>query len=140
MQKLILLIGILFLFVGPGRTDGFEDPCHYSTEGTDFWFGVMQNRNSGATHVVEVTVTSRVGAQFTVAWGPAETPIGSTYTVAPNSSVRVPIDYSLLESKGSESIENKGIHLVSTNPVNVYALNYRTQSSDVAVIYPTESL
>jgi len=50
------------------------------------------------------------------------------------------LNYNLLESNGSEKTEDKGIHLISTNPVNVYALNYRTRSSDVAVIYPKESL
>lgn len=115
------------------------DPCHYSTEGTDFWFGLMQNRSIHPDHYLEITVTSRVGANFTVTYGPGETPIGN-YTVLANQSVIVPIDYKLLEAQGSESIENKGIHLFSDNPVNVYALNYRTQSADVAVIYPTESL
>jgi len=115
------------------------DPCHYSTEGTDFWFGLMQNRSVHPDHYLEITVTSRVGANFTVTWGPGETPIGS-FTVPANKSIIVPIDYKLLEAQGSESIENKGIHLFSDNPVNVYALNYRTQSADVAVIYPTESL
>jgi hypothetical protein len=117
-----------------------EDPCHFSTEGIDFWFGIMQNRDMGDSHIVEINVTSRVGAQFTLTYGSNSVPIGGTYTVGPNQSLPISIDYNLLESLGSENIENKGIHLVSTNPVNVYALNYRTRSSDVAMIYPTESL
>ncbi len=133
----ILFISCLLPFFS--IADQLEDPCHFSTEGTDFWFGIMQNRNAGVSHVVEITVTSRVGAQFTVTYGPLETPIG-TYSVGANASRQVPIDYRLLESMGSETVENKGIHLKSDNPVNVYALNSRTQSSDVAVIYPTESL
>jgi len=137
-SAIIVLFGLLPLFSVAGDPL-VVDPCHYSTEGTDFWFGLMQNRNTGNTHYTEVTVTSRVGANFTVTYGQGETPIGS-YTVLANKSVIVPINYSLLEAQGSESIENKGIHLRSDNPVNVYALNYRTRSSDVAVIYPTESL
>jgi PKD repeat protein len=115
------------------------DPCHYSTEGKDFWFGFMQNRTIYPEHYLEITVTSRIGAEITVTYGPGETLINK-YTVGPNSSIPIPIDFNMLESKGSETIESKGIHLVSTNPVNVYALNYRKQSSDVAVIYPTEAL
>ncbi len=126
----------LFLLAGNQLT---VDPCHYSTEGTDFWFGFMQNRNSGATHTTEITVASRLGANFKVTYGTSGTLIGN-YTVAPNQSLRVNIDFNLLEAKGSEVIEDKAIHLVSDNPVNLYALNYRTQSSDVAVIYPTEAL
>ena len=116
-----------------------SDPCHYSTEGKDFWFGIMENRVSGATHYIEITISSRIGAQVTVTFGPTETLIGN-YTIGANSSQSVPIDYTLLEPAGSETVENKGIHVVATNSVNVYALNYRTRSSDVAVIYPTESL
>ena len=141
MHKLILLFGIVMSSVLMAMADGqpVKDPCHYSTEGTDFWFGFMQNRNTGEVHYIEISVTSRVGAEITVTYGPSETFIGK-YTVAPNASIPISIDYNLLESKGSETPESKGIHLVSTNPVNVYALNYRTRSSDVAVIYPTEAL
>jgi len=139
MKKLILILSALFSFISPLLADGKLNPCHYSTEGKDFWFGFMQNRLTGADHYIEFTVSSRKGAQFAVTYGPAETLIGN-YTVAANSSETVPIDYKLLEASGSEVIEDKGIHLVSTDSVNVYALNYRTRSSDVAVIYPTESL
>lgn len=141
MQKLILLFVIVLSSFLSSMADGqpVKDPCHYSTEGTDFWFGFMQNRNTGEVHYIEITVTSRLGAEITVTYGPTDTPIGK-YTVGPNASIPVQIDYNLLESKGSETPENKGIHIVSTNPVNVYALNYRTRSSDVAVIYPTEAL
>jgi len=133
------LAGILFLFISHLMADGKLNPCHYSTEGKDFWFGLMQNRFTGAEHYTEITVSSRNGAQFTLTYGSGETLIGN-YTVAANSSETVRIDYELLEATGSENVEEKGIHLLSTDSVNMYALNYRTRSSDVAVIYPTESL
>lgn len=140
MQKLMLIFGIFLLYFLPFGADGKEkDPCHYSTEGTDFWFGFMENRINGPEHYIAITVSSRKGAELTLTYGPGETPIGK-YTVAANSSEPISIDYNLLEASGSETIENKGIHLVATDSVNVYALNYRTRSSDVAVIYPTESL
>lgn len=135
----ILLVGCFLPLYSVADDPLVIDPCHYSTEGRDFWFGFMQNRSNYPEHYLEITVTSRVGAKFTVTYGPGETPIGS-YSVLANQSIIVPIDYRLLEAMGSEGIENKGIHLFSDNPVNVYALNYRRQSSDVAVIYPTESL
>lgn len=141
MKKLILLAGIIFFFIRPVAADESDDPCHYSTEGTDFWFGLMQNRSNYPDHYLEITVTSRLGAVFTLTYGSNQLQIGNgTYQVGANSSIIVSIPYQILESSG-EGIEDKGIHLQSnTNPVNVYALNYRTQSSDVAVIYPTESL
>jgi len=115
------------------------EACHYSTEGTDFWFGFMENRIDGNTHYLELTVTSRVGAEIKLTYGPAEDLYIETVVTA-NSSITIPIDTFLLEPSGSEIVEGKGIHLQSTNPVSVYALNYRTRSSDVAVIYPTKSL
>jgi hypothetical protein len=143
-MKGVIFSTILFIsFLWPSflMADESLDPCHYSTEGTDFWIGFMQNRSNHPNHYLEITVTSRFGSDFTLTYGPNEIPIGGNYSVEANKSIIVPIDFNLLESMGSETPENKGIHLVSkTNPVNVYALNYRTQSSDVAVIYPTESL
>jgi len=140
MQKLILIAGVFLLSFLPFLADGKEkDPCHYTTEGTDFWFALMENRITGIEHYIEITVSSRKGAEITLTYGLGETLIGK-YTVAANSSEPIPIDYTLLEASGSETIENKGIHLVASDSVNVYALNYRTRSSDVAMIYPTESL
>jgi PKD repeat protein len=141
MKRLFCIFGVLLIwfFSFDALADSTIDPCKYSTAGTDFWFGFMQNRLSGDTHYIEITVTSQLGAQFTLAYGSNETSIG-TYSVGANSSVAVRLDYSLLEPSGSETIENKGLHLLSTNPVCVYAFNYRTRSSDVAVIYPTASL
>jgi PKD repeat protein len=132
----ILFVFGLWPFIAMAQS---TDPCHYSTEGKDFWFGIMENRTTGADHYLEITVTSRIGAQVTITYGPGEVLLWNE-TIAANTSFMFSIDYNLLEPKGSEKIENKGIHLVATNPVNVYALNYRTRSSDVAVIYPTESL
>ena len=141
MRKLILLAGIIFFFICPVVANEPEDLCHYSTEGQDFWFGLMQNRDRGNDHYLEITVTSRIGADFTLTYGSNEIPIGvGSYSVAANDSRIIQIPFELLESMGSEITEEKGIHLRASNPVNVYALNYRTQSSDVAVIYPTESL
>ena len=137
MQKRFFILA-LFLLTFQAESQA-KDPCHYSTEGTDFWFAFMQNRQTGQEHFMEITVSSRNGAKFTITYGTGETFIDSV-TVGANSSQTVRIDYAILEPSGSEIIENKGIHLTATDSVNVYALNYRTQSSDVAVIYPTESL
>ena len=136
MQKIVWLFLILIFCSAVVEA---KDPCHYSTEGTNFWFAFMQNRQRGDEHYMEITVSSRSGATFRVTYGPGETLIGD-FTVGPNTSETVGINYHLLEPSGSEIIEDKGIHLTASDTVNVYALNYRTQSSDVAVIYPTESL
>ena len=97
MKQLILLFGIILSFFLTAMAYGqpVKDPCHYSTEGTNFWFGFMQNRSNYTDHYLEITVTSRLGAEFTVTYGPGETLINN-YTIGVNGSVTVPIPYSLL--------------------------------------------
>lgn len=139
MKNFLCVSGLILFCFFPLFVHAGDVNCHYSTAGKDFWFGLLQNRAKGATHYLEITVTSQLGAQFTLTYGSAETVYG-TYTVDANSLKHVTLDANLMEPSGSENLEEKGIHLVSTNPVNVYAFNYRTNSSDIAVIYPTESL
>lgn len=117
-----------------------NDRCHRSTEGTDFWFGFMESRNYNSVHYVEITVTAREATTFTITIGTSQTPYQSNVAVGANSSAQIKIPWNMVEALGSESIQSKGIHLVSEKPVNVYALNYDRNSADVAVIYPTESL
>ena len=114
--------------------------CHKSTEGTDFWFGFMQNRDQAAsTHYVAITVTSREATNFTITVGPSETLVGN-YSVGANNSLQVRLNWQQVEANYSQNTENKAIHIKSIKPVNVYAFNYSLNSSDVAVIYPINSL
>jgi len=122
-------------------SQGTSDPCKKSTEGTDFWFGFMESRNYSNNHYIEITVTARESTKFKIFTGAQETQYGSEYLVQGNNSVQIRISpWELVEATGSEEIQDKGIRLVSENPVNVYALNYDRSSADVAVIYPIESL
>ena len=131
-QSLILFIAL---------TVNATDKCHKSTEGTNFWFGFMETRNYRTGHYVDITVTAREPTKFTITIGTDTTTIYGTYNVAGNGSRRVTISsWDIVEATGSEQILNKGIHLISEKPVNVYALSYSENSSDVAVIYPVESL
>lgn len=117
-----------------------DELCRKSTEGTDFWFGFMESRNYNENHYLEITVTARETSTFKITVGPNETPFGGTYTVNSNRSAQVLIPWRLVEALGSETIEGKGIHIISEKPVNLYALNWDQNSADVAVIYPIESL
>jgi hypothetical protein len=101
MRRHRFIVQIFWLIILPFWADGqVKDPCHYSTEGTDFWFGILQNRTRGPEHYMEIKVSSRNGADFTVTYGPQETVIGN-YTVSPNTSVTVPLDTLLMEPSGS---------------------------------------
>jgi gliding motility-associated-like protein len=100
----------------------------------------MEGRNdNGNVHYIEITVTARQTTNFSVFIGKSVVAFDSR-TVAANNSVQIKIPLSLAEATGSETIQEKAIHLVAENPVNVYALNWDKNSADVAVMYPVESL
>lgn len=134
------LFPIFFLLISVLAAGQQQEVCKKSTEGKDFWFGFMESRNYNPNHFLEITVTARESANFHITIGPEEEPFNGTYTVNSNASVQVKIPWDVVEPIGSEEAQPKGIHLVADNPVNVYALNWDQNSSDVAVIYPVESL
>ena len=139
MKKIIFI----FIFIGANLSlfsQVISDPCKKSTEGTDFWFGFMESRNYHNSHYLEITVTARETSNFQIYIGKSETPFNEVYTVQANNRTQIEIPWTLVEAIGSESIEDKGIRLVSEKPVNVYALNWDRNSADVAVIFPTQSL
>lgn len=134
-----LLIYILFAFAGHLVT-AREDACRKSTEGKEFWFGFMENRDGSRERFVGITVTSRQNTTFQLFIGPDEERYKGTFTVNANDSRQVKIPWKVAETLGSEKTRKTGIHLVAQDPVNVYALNWDINSADVAVIYPVGSL
>ncbi|HBL74963.1 MAG: hypothetical protein A2W90_06670 [Bacteroidetes bacterium GWF2_42_66] len=135
---------LLFALMGLVRVDVVAQQnngkCNRSTEGTNFWFAFMESRNYHSGHYVEITVTAREAADFTIKVGAGASINGNPFHVDANSSVQVKISWGLVEATGSEQLQSKAIHLESTAPVNVYALNWDNNSADVAVIYPVESI
>jgi len=132
---------LLLLFCLKEGNAQVPDPkCRRSTEGTDFWFGFIQGRANN-NHYVEITVTGRESATFSIYIGGSSTPLNNQqYTIGANSSMQIRIPVNLVEPVLSEKVLPMGINLKSDVPVNVYALNHDNNSSDVAVIYPEESL
>ncbi|MCF6358032.1 MAG: PKD domain-containing protein, partial [Draconibacterium sp.] len=141
MKKIIIILILLFVGINFSAVSQEPDPCKKSTEGTDFWFGFMESRWHSNNHKLEITVTAREATTFEIFYGPDSIPLAANpIPVDADNQTTILIDDELVEAKGSEIIENKGILLISKKPVNVYALNYDRRSSDVAVIYPTASL
>jgi gliding motility-associated-like protein len=141
-MRLIYLTIFFLLFCAENKTFGNDERCHRSTEGKEFWFGFMEGRNdNGNVHYIEITVTAREATNFQIFIGKSTTPLQSVPDfVGANSSVQIKLPLNLAEATGSETIQEKGIHLVAENPVNVYALNWDLNSADLAVIYPVQSL
>ncbi len=118
---------------------GQDSSCRKSTEGTDFWFGFMEGRNYQAGHYTEITLTSSYTCSYKIYIGKSAV-TSFNGTVTPNVPFKFQIDWNLVEATGSETVQAKGIHLVSDNPLNLYALNWSPNSSEVALIFPTNSL
>ena len=139
MTKLIVIIGMILLLFSPVKADEIEDACRKSTEGKDFWFAFMESRNYHTAHYVEVTLTSPFTCNYEFRIGKSDVVVKSG-TLLPDQPQQIRLDWNLVEATGSESIQEKAIHLTSDNPMNVYALNYDNNSSDVALIFPTQAL
>ena len=132
------LLTLFVLFLNAANLFGQGEACSKSTQGTDFWFGFMEGRTYDNTHYNEITVTSNYNCNYQIFIGKSVIPI--TGSVLSNIPVKIRIDWRQVEAIGSENIQAKAIHLVSDNPLNVYALNFSTNSSEVALIFPTISL
>lgn len=141
-MRILQTIFLVLFWILAFNLHGEDSKCHRSTEGTEFWFGFMEGRNdNGNVHYIEITVTAKQSTGFKIYIGKSQTPLDNVPDfVNENSSVRIKIPLELGEATGSEIVQEKGIHLVAENPVNVYTLNWDRNSADVAVMYPVESL
>lgn len=106
-----------------------------STMGKDFWFSFAQGRIEAA---VSVTITG-IRACTGVVSNP-NTGWSHSFTVPANGSVVISIDTATAYNTTSGIVKNKGLHLVTTDTVSVYACNFLATSFDATFVLPTESL
>jgi gliding motility-associated-like protein len=130
-MKTIYYSGILFLTLflavpAAGQTN----------EGTNFWFGFMQHRDVGQNSKA-VIITSKHNTSGTI-----RIPLQSfqqNFTVSANSVtiIQMPV---ITENTASEVIEDRGIQVVSDEPVSVYIHQYHAMRSDATLVLPVSSL
>lgn len=107
----------------------------FSTKGTDFWFGFMENYQTPSPTVY---ISSDVATSGTISI-PGQT-FSQSFTVAANSTTAISIPAGQGVTTSNQTIEGKAIHVVSNDPVTVYGLNYEAYSSDASIILPTATL
>ena len=117
-----------------------SNPCIKSTEGKEFWLGFMESRHHQAGHYLELTLTSKFACHFSIYYGNSTTAYINNFTLQPNQPFRYQPYWGTVEPIGSETIEQKAIHIVSDNPMNVFAMNWSPSSADAAVIFPVEAI
>lgn len=107
-----------------------------STKGKEFWFGFMANYGDAADYL-RVYITSTVSTSGTV----SVPGIGfsQNFTVAANTTTSVTVPNGAMAT-GSNTVQNRGVHVVAADTISVYALNYQPYTSDASVIYPVTSL
>ncbi|MCG8701838.1 MAG: IgGFc-binding protein, partial [Bacteroidales bacterium] len=117
----------------------FSNEDCISTEGTDFWFTFPENGRVDSSHKTIVVVTSRFDCDYQIelANNPSEIIKGN---LKKDSIRAISLPYKDVEAVGDITIQTKGVHLISTEPVSVYIFNYSKGSCDASMIYPTHLL
>ena len=129
MKKFLLLFAFLLNFLNLN--------AQYSTLGNDFGVSFMQNYNVPTNCIIYIT--SPQGATGTVSmpgsgWS-------QNFTVGANASIGIQIPAAQNPNiENSNVVLNKGVHVVSNNPIAVYAANQRNASSDATLVLPVQAL
>lgn len=111
----------------------------YTSLGKEFWLGFMENYPSQNNPIsLYIYVSSSKNTS-----GVVEIPLVNysyNFNVNANSTLRIQIPTNLAMSTESEQPEKKAIHILTDDPVTVYALNYAYRTSDAALILPIQTL
>ena len=114
----------------------------FTTKGTDFWLGFMENYlgdDTASSDRMKVYITT----DFLPASGTVSVPLGGwsqNFNIPPSSTFEVTVPTVVAMCTSTDAIENKGVHVTSDVPVSVYQLNYVQYTSDANIIIPTSSL
>ena len=107
-----------------------------SAEGTDFWFGFLEHRDSDINTKV-VMITANTNTTGTVSMPSGE--FSENFSVAANAVTIIELP-AVTEVQGSEFIQDLGIHLTAAAPVTVYIHQYFSKRSEATLVLPTEVL
>ena len=128
---IVLLIAVLSL------------PCSFaqnaSTQGRDFWFAFMSNQTSDPTQTCLILSAERA---CSVTVSNPNTGWSTTASIPAGGRVDVDIPFAqaYFPSSSDNSIQNFGCHLVATDIISAYTMNYRHASFDGGHLLPTETL
>ena len=126
---------IIFLFI-LFNLSNISIYCQFTTIGTDFWLSFLKNyiQPNCIVYITSESGSSGVISMPGTGWL-------QTFTVPTNGSISITIPDSYNPSDTfPNTILNKGIHIVSGNPISVYAANQAQFSSDATLIIPTDAL
>lgn len=107
-----------------------------STQGTDFWFAFMQ-----ASDVpTEICVILSAEHACTGTISNPSTGWSTNFTLPDNGRTNVVIPQAQGYVTTESTVANNGLHIVATDVISAYSMNYRFGSFDGANILPTSAL
>jgi len=126
-----LLTGLLIVFLS------IPANAQFSTKGRDFWMSYMDIMPNGSPELY-LMITSDVATTGTIS-SPLQG-VSIPLIVQPNLTNVIKIDLSIGLNTEDESITQRGIHIVTQNDVNVFAMNYVPTIFEATIVFPTNSL
>ncbi len=125
MKKSLLILLLVFPFIGKAQS---------TNSGTEFWMGFMNNLTTSG-HNLRLYVSSSYNSRVVVDI-PLQNYRDSIFV--PRDSVRIisiPLIYGQMLF-ATDTIEGKGIHITSDNPVSISAMNLSAATTDASVVLP----
>lgn len=110
-----------------------------STQGTDFWFSFMNNNSSTPTQTSLILSAERACSVIVqnpnTGWQTSATiPAGGRV------DVDIPLAQGYHSSTSDGTVYNLGCHLVASDTISAYSMNYKDASFDGAHLLPTSTL
>jgi len=130
MRSWFILIAIVFL---PKFVSG-QCP-EATTQGRDFWLMFLANHMDNST----LSLVAACDSATTISVSNPRTSWSSVVQLDSAGSVTIAIPLEQAYMYGT-SVDDKGLHVTSTHPIVLYALNFQFGSYDIATIYPTSVL
>lgn len=130
-MKLVTFCFLFFLssFASTGQT--------LTTVGTDFWLGFMHNTGS-SNEELRLFITSQTATS-----GSVSIPLlgwTTNFSVAPNVTTTVIVPLAQGETVTNDVVDVRGVHVVTNDPVSLFAINFSLFSADASKILPATSL
>lgn len=111
-----------------------------NTKGTDFWMGFMENLTMGFNDAPRFSfiITSEVATSGTISI--PTTGLTIPFSVIANEATEFFMPDAIYYTSGSDVVDNKGIRIVSNDPISVQAIHYRLYFSEATQILPLPEL
>lgn len=133
------ILGIVLLFFLTSITLKTFGQKNVVSVGKEFWFGFMSNgQDGGDQNKLEIYVTSKYNTNGILTFPASGYTVN--FSVIANEVTTLHIPNDIAEHITSETVENRGILIETSQDVSVFYLNYSLYSSDATNILSRQSL